>query len=174
MRYLAAILCILLLPATAMAAAGVLVYDNNGDFLGVFAGHSGNSAINVYNPTLGVNLNIYTSTGGDVEGHISSYQLYYSGGSCSGTVYIKDNAFYNTLVKNGSGPYTFWYSRAVAGNTVSYGSTKGTDGTCNASDSGTDKLRQATEYTNTLPFTYPIEFPLQYRYRGGAVVIPLN
>jgi hypothetical protein len=165
------VFAVLLLPAAAAQGAGVFVYENNGDLLGLFVGHSGNADINVYNQSLGVTLVISTSNSNGNLGRLRQYYIYFTVDSCAGTPYLPDNAHYNSLLEAYDG--SLYYTRAAVQDLTAEAYIN-SSGVCDTSISEGRRLRTATGVSaGALPFTYPIAFPLEYRFQNTAVVVPL-
>jgi len=168
---IAILMALFLLPAVTMAE--VHVYANDGDYIGIFLGMESNSTVIVYNPTMGLLLPIYTghSIQASYEGKFRSESPYYTSEDCAGTPYLLGNGFYNSLVVTPDGNSFYHASGALSSLTMR----SNLDGSGSCSNGEITKMgRVATEYTDPLPFTYPIPFPLSFVEKKSAVVIPLN
>ena len=98
-------LCLVIICVLAVVITGVqaemLVYDSNGEFIGIYAGSSSNNIMEIYVPTIERAVHINISTG-DLTGR----DIYFQSSDCyaSGMPYVVSEGSYKVIL-NGSQYY---------------------------------------------------------------------
>jgi len=192
------LLIIALMSAVALALsvskadAGIRVYDKDGQYLGILVDiRDGNESqsergfVEIFIPSLGKFARIQALEDDNTHGDIViprvsavPINILFETPGCFGTLYIILNE--SPMAQN-----DIFYSRIIKDNCTGYYST-GQEKTiiqqshrdmefcmCNLGDGIEKKALELTPVD--LPFTTPVSFPLQFKYRrGGTVVIPLQ